>query len=81
MVHLFMPFKSVAAQRIEADGTHVAVIDVAPVSVVAAGKVGQVTQVSLTLKQIQSILTQGTITSRERIVLNNARYSLIAAMK
>lgn len=81
MVDLFMPFKSVAAQRRQPDGTHVALIDIAPVTVTAAGKADQVIQISLTLTQIQSILAHGKVTARERTVLNIARYSLMAAIK
>lgn len=81
MVELFMPFKSVAGLRVEPDGTRVALIDTAPVAVTAGGRTDYVSQVPLTLRQIENNLRAGSITPRERTVLTNARYSLMALRK
>lgn len=78
MVELFMPFKCVAEVRREEDGTCVALIDTAPVAVTVGGKTDYVSQIRLTQKQIENNLCAGRITSCERTVLNNARYSLMA---
>lgn len=77
MVHLFMPFKSVAEVRRNEDGTCVALIDTVPVAVTVGGKTDYVSQVPLTQRQIENNLRCGNITPRESAVLERARYSLM----
>lgn len=81
MINVLMAFQSYAGHREISGGGHVAIINIIPVNVSAAGQHQMVTRVFLTSSQMSSILDCGKISQREREVIQGAYNALQAVIK